>query len=291
MFQAIVKSPLEQGRYVPVFVGGMARSGTTLLSALMSTSSACNPFAPEHHGLGFLAQAISSLTLPDQFLFYRDREEQLRRHFNLFRDILDEGWAALGEPAILVLKHCSLTAVCELVCRFIPQSKFVAIMRNPLNMYSSVSRARRIVSGGRESPSDMETHVVQWIRRFNQSYKAVLTADKAGLSDRILAVNYEAICQGDTKALSQFLHVLDIDPSRLWKRARFDISNYKKDPMYSAGWGKPLNDSYREAPHEIAPQLVERIVEGTQSVRGEFIALASKTPVPTPNTIEPAEVD
>lgn len=280
--------PLERGLYVPVLIGGMPRSGTTSLSALISTSSLCNPFAPEPHYLGYLANALPNLFLPNQSCFYRDKEEQLRQHFRFFRTVLDEAWVTLGRPKILVVKHVLFTPVCGIIGQHLPQARFLAIMRDPRDVFASMLRTRvRHQPTAHIDRSDLEDYVVQWIIRFNKYYLAVLSAATNGFRGRLLAVDHESMCRGIIGPIGQFLGLSDIDPDKLWNRSVFDITQHDDDPMFSDGWGKPLHTgSSRSRGNELDEEVAHTVDRDTRVVRSMFLDLVSGSALKKTATLE-----
>ena len=265
----------SRGLYRPVFVLGMPRSGTTLLSALISTSSSCNPFTPEPHYLGHLCQTIANLYLPYQSCFYTDRESVIASHFDFFRSVVDGVWKSLGRPPILVLKHVFMTTVCHLIGRHFPEAQFVAIMRDPCQTFASLRES--LADDGPESKAHTELLVRQWLRRFNHYYSAVIRAANGELKGRVLAVDHELLCQGEFDSLSDFLRLRDIDPELLWKRFIVDIQDYKDDPLFSTGWGKPLHPSAVRPHSQLNDGIAEMISRDTRTVRGQFASLVRRS--------------
>jgi hypothetical protein len=266
---------LESGVYVPVLIGGMARSGTTLLSALISTSNSCNGFAPEPHYLGQLMYAITSMGLPHQECFSTDRHGQLREHFGLFRKGLDEAWRTMDRPSILVLKHVYFTPMCELIGHFLPQAKFLAIMRDPRDIFASLIRAKRKEFGVAFRDINVEKLIPQWVHRFNHYYGCVLRAAANEFRGRLLAIDHDSLCVGDIHRLSDFMELSDIDPRALWRRCIVDIHRYENDPLFSDGWGKPLDKEFAKSHRtDLSYEVAERIQQDTMRIRAEFLTLA-----------------
>jgi len=254
--------------YLPVFVGGAPRTGTTLLSALICTSESCNPFAPEFHYLGTLGMAlIQTLAIYDssQRLLLADRESLIRDHVAFMRSVMDASWEALGRPRVLVLKHCKLTPLFGMLGRHMPDARFVASFRDARDTIASMVRAyeRHVALGGPER----QKYVDGLISQFNGYYAALNAAAANDLGSRLLVVDHEQLAAGRVDALASFLGLQDIDSTRLWQRAVFDVRALQKDSMFSEHWGAPLT---REPIGQYARTLDEvmaaRVLRETLSV-------------------------
>lgn len=266
--------PRPTGAYTPVFIGGAARSGTTLLNALVSTSQSCNPFAPEFHYLATLGQSLASnLMIFDrsQRFFVRSREALIENHFRLMNAVVHEAWAALGQPEFLVIKHCKLTPMFALLAKHMPSARFLVSIRDARDVVASMLRASSKQRGRTQPISDDEIRLI--ITQFNTYYGAILSAAKGSLKGRLLIVQHEKLASGDYRTLESFLGLTDIDPQRLWKRSVFDIRRLEQDPMFSQHWGRPItNESVATYLDTLDDTTAERIFAETV---GTSVAIAS----------------
>lgn len=253
--------------YVPVFVGGAPRTGTTFLTALLCTSQSCNPFAPEFHYLASLAMAlIQNLSIfeSSQRHFVRSKQALIDSHFEFMRRVLDESWVSLGSPRYLVIKHCKLTPLFGMLARHIPAARFIVAIRDARDTIASNLRAYEKHHRMRGVP--VPEHVASLIAQFNGYYGALLSS-QSELQDRLLVVQHERLARGELAPLADFLELSDIDATQLWKRAVFDIRRLEHDSMFSAHWGQPVSaetiDTYRQT---LDAATAERIFRETLTV-------------------------
>jgi hypothetical protein len=265
--------------YTPVFIGGAPRSGTTMLSALVSTSESCNAFAPEFHYLGLIGQALlATLSTYDktQKPFFRDQATLLRNHFGFVRQVLDEAWLALGRPSRLVIKHCKLTPLFGLLARHIPDALFLVICRDPRDIVASRLRAEG--KRGRPITGPRDNRVEEYVAEFNAYYGSVFAAADSDLKGRFLALQLEEVSSGSLDALSSFLGLTDIAPERLWSRSVIDIREYRASHLFSRHWGEPLTSqaahTYRDV---LDAETADRIYWATKGVTTGFAALARES--------------
>ena len=253
---------------MPVFIGGAPRTGTTLLSALVSTSEKCNPFSPEYHCLGTIGQALPQLSLPSQNAFFRSKDTVLEACFQLVRRLLDEAWLCAGRPDYLVIKQCKLTPVFGMLARFLPNAKFLIIMRDARQAIESMLRAIEKHRNGTVPAYELTRLITQ----FNIYYKAVIREAPYDLKGRLLFVDFAQLAQGDTFSIGKFLKIYDIDLHRLWRRSTFDILDYSRDPMFSDLWGKPMSPEAGTRELSLDEATCDRIARETLDVSQCFKA-------------------
>ena len=93
--------------FMPIFIGGGWRSGTSVLHALVCTSPRTNQYISECHYFGLLFNAFIEAEKEFEFhnkLYFHDREQMLARHAEILRSELSRTWAYLAKPEILALR-------------------------------------------------------------------------------------------------------------------------------------------------------------------------------------------
>jgi len=257
-------SKIEPLAFRPIIVAGAPRTGTHFLHALICTSEAANPFAPEYHYLYFLLEAyLKSLKVFDaaKSAGFESAEAFANYHFGLMSAAMTQAWSHLGCPANLVMKHCHFTPVIQVMARHFETMKFVVIVRDARDSIASEVRAAR---KSNSNPTLLPMEMIEsLIARYNLFYSTLISS-AALLKQRLLTLSYENLARGDGIAqLKEFLTFEDIDPARLWHRATFDIGSYESFKVHSNLWGKPVSDKnvgrYRETlPDEVSSMIFER---------------------------------
>jgi hypothetical protein len=228
----------------------------------------CNPFAPEFHYLGLLAQALNALRIPNQALLLGNADVVRSTHFALFQTTLDEAWKTLGKPEYLVVKHCFLTPLFDVIAKQIPRALFITTIRDPRCVVASLLRS--ILRAHPDTTADkwLPTLVPEWINRYNTSYGAVVRGCLRADHRRFLNIDHRHLGTEIVGSLERFLNISDINPDALWSRAVFDIQTMNRDPLFSPGWGRALgchrNDTFGDV---LEPAVADRLLEKTAIVR------------------------
>ncbi len=246
-----------------MLVAGAPRSGTTLLSALLSTSPDCQPFRPEAHYLAEVVRAWASgradFEVSTQY-FCRDRAAFDDLHFDFVGRLLDEARATCGSPRLLVVKHCTLTPLLPALLRRLPRLRAVVIARDCAAL--AVSMRRAFGESALAPPA-----VDRLVRTYNAYYGAAVSAALAD-PDRCLLLRYESLVSGAGPDIAGALGIAPLRPDRLWDRADFDLPVLVRgDPLSSSLWGEPLTARrLEEDAGTLGPALAERIGRDTREV-------------------------
>lgn len=260
----------------PVFVGGLPRSGTTVLHALLCTSEATNVFTPEFHYLALVGHAFTqakAMFTRSQKAFFSSEEEFVNIHFEYMRHVVDAAWVALGRPRKLILKHPKLTPLFGQMAKHFPTARFVVVIRDARDVVASLIRAEARHQNAKRIGKEL---VDMQIAQFNGYYGAVIAAATGPLRGRVLGVELERLAGSTLADLREFLSLPDIDTEKLWQRSMFEISRLRHDPFYSAHWGQPLTDKISGTwTQTLDAETAERIFLETLGVRTTFLALTS----------------
>lgn len=208
--------------FVPVFVCGAPRSGTTLLLSLISTSRSANPFSAECDYFTSLVQPF--IVGRNRFdlhtnCYFASMEDFERYHANIMRDVLADMWCFLGRPAKLVLKDPGMTRYANIILKLLPESRMLISVREPKDVIAS----RVSIEMRRQGSADLGVIGADFIdticREYNAVHEYVLALDDVSLR-RVKIVRYEQLVEcKELSGLSNFIGVNDIDVEQLWKRS------------------------------------------------------------------------
>ena len=228
----------QKSRFIPMFIGGAWRSGTTVLHALVCTSPRSNDYIGECSHLMYLIEAYISANryfdIHGRF-YFRDRDEMRAIFAKMVNDELRRIWSYVGKPKILSLKSPALTKRFGLMGQMMPAAKFVAIVRDPCDVVASRLQVLRKqgVSGPTASLARAEC------QDYVEQYEALR---RANFGDRLCVVEYERLVAGDISALTKF-GLQDIDTNRLWKSNITNIKTMKRTPYTTSLYGHGFSRS------------------------------------------------
>lgn len=180
-----------------VFVGGMSRSGTTLLQGLICRRSDVSPVTEECSHLRFLIDAyVRSVQLYNHHLYdYFDSIDAFRAYFSQFTELYTDHLSErFGDCAAFVQKEPTMTAFFPELAEFFPDARFILICRDFRDVAAS-QKARLARSGA-------EFDLAAFTERYRDLLRR-LAARRAPLAGRALVVRYEALTTAPTKILAQ----------------------------------------------------------------------------------------
>jgi hypothetical protein len=220
--------------FQPVFVGGAARSGTTLLHALICTSRDVNPYVGECSYLTGLAWSLTSALQHFDIhtrYYFDDLAAFEAYHADLLSTVLHQHWRSLGSPRVLALKDPNLTMLFPSLARWFPQARFVVSTRDPRDVVAS-----RVKVQQRTAPGSNDRNFIDQVANDYNTVYGHLLASRAVFGDRLLMVSYEALVgRADVAEIGGFLGLSDLDASALWQRSRVDEKTYA-----GHAWNSPL---------------------------------------------------
>lgn len=233
-----VKSSKKICPFVPLFVGGAWRSGTTVLHALICTSPRSNDYIGECSHLMYLIEAYISANryfdIHGRFYFH-DREEMKAVFARMIDDELRRIWNHLGRPEILSLKSPALTKRFPLMSEMIPAAKYVVAVRDPCDVIASRLRVLRKEGETRSTGNLVRAECHEYV----EQYEALR---RGRLGDRLCVIEYERLVAGDASALTNF-GLRDIDIRRLWRSRITNIKKMKRTPYTTSLYGRSLSRS------------------------------------------------
>ena len=129
-----------------VFIGGCMRTGTTLLQSILCGDSATNPLIPEAQWLArllFLYKWSMGNFSTLQRHYFRDKDDCRDFHRRICLDFLDKTADRYGNPTTLVLKAPDLATTYKQLNEFVPDSKFLVMVRDPRDTIPSLLKLVR----------------------------------------------------------------------------------------------------------------------------------------------------
>ncbi len=240
-----------------VFVGGSARSGTTLLHSVLCSSPDTNPAVVEDTTMQHLVlsyeDAVGNLKRDMHFIF-GDQEGATRFHRGLIDLYLEQLRSAWPDARCLVIKHPRLTANFPTLAKLLPDARFVIVVRDPRAVISSLlTVSGRVLDESTpvSSPDDVMPHIA----RFKYHYASSLRHFLKHGSDRCKWVRYEDLVTRPldlARALGAFtgLDLSTYDPDRPWRGwddGMVDLEDRRSRPYFAELWGQPVATARIEA--------------------------------------------
>lgn len=262
------------------FVGGCAKSGTTLLNAILCSDPATNPRLPE---CDFLLNAVEAVAVARQSL-----QNQGTHYFSSERSLvafgrrwipawLDEVRAKYPEARHLVLKHPRLTTLFHYLALLMPEARFLVIARDPRDVAAAYYRVHDRMT---------ETGTVQGMFARNAAaigpfianhYAPVLAAGQQGLGARFMALRYEDLVTDSAPVLDRIrtftgLALADSRPDRAWQEKRPEgLNDDPNSPWHSELWGQPVTaDRIGTYTESLSPAEIETIERACARMMAAF---------------------
>jgi hypothetical protein len=212
-----------------ILVGGVARSGTTLLYGVLCSGRQTNPALFETHLVPALlrayAQTRQRFETVDGGQFFADLA-QLKAYFRrTIVDFLEPVRARYGAPPHLVVKSILLTPHCLVALDLLEDCRVVVSVRDPRDVIASqleIALKQGRLPPGRHAGADIRRLAAEVVR----AYQPCLSAGTA--RERLRIVRYEdlVLTPRDVVAgLAEWsgLDLSGFDPDRAWARSLRDF--------------------------------------------------------------------
>ncbi|MFX1695347.1 sulfotransferase family protein [Paraburkholderia sp. A1RO-1] len=221
--------PAEAGLpFLPVFVGGPPRSGTTILHAMICSSdktngyiNECSYFTAFMHPLQIGLNTFQAHTRH----YFDSREALIRNHAGILEAELGKIWERTGKPEILALKDPMLTPLFPLLGETLPYAKFVVSVRDPRATISS-----RIEVTQREQPgvAVTEQQIQAFCLEYVHMYGMIVNA-RPMLGERLCLVDYRDVAGGKAVAQLTAFGLGALDSQRIWAEPISNPREYTDD--------------------------------------------------------------
>lgn len=258
-----------------IFVGGSQRSGTSMLSRILSQGPETPPALAECAYLRVLVQAyqLGQLNFEGETSSYFESRETLQAyHSRLIRDFLEYVLQRYAPVMSLVLKEPHMTLLFPELYQLLPESKFVLIVRDPRDIVVSMLKVgERMAQQGKRSglfQRHMIPAMVNEIKRF-YAPSLVYRERDPGFRNACHYLKYEALVREpvqQVEALRRFtgLSLSEFDPQQPLQSAfRKDSEQSQRHSFWRTELSKqPISDQsvaqFQDSltPDEIA--LIER---------------------------------
>lgn len=254
------------------FVGGFARTGTTMLQSILCSTPASNPMIGEViHMRALLENYWRGKGMFDEHsCYYFDDLADLQRFCrHQIDEFLTRTAERFGNPEHLILKHPQLTPLFPLFHELHPDVRFVISLRSPFDTVASCLRARE-----KGAPEFRGATVAQVAQEFTGYYNGSLGYRNPSFESRSLYVKYEALVGAPKELATRIGGAIGLDLSGFDPAA--DASHSDRDftaatqqarPLHSALYGKGISAD-RVGAHDdiLTPADVEEIRQIGQGI-------------------------
>lgn len=230
--------------FIPVFVGGTPRSGTTMINALACSTDRANDQINECSYFRDLVKVYHHrkrvFDIHDHSYF--DTQEDFQNyHRAILKDMLMHSWEVCGKPEILVLKSPEMCEYFDTLHELFPQSKFIVVYRNPLDVMSS-----RLVVLKKLDVKPNFSHIREICTEYKWLYRAFLTYINTIPKENLIAINYDKFVKDkpELTALNEFMGVDDLSYDKMWKKDFVKDLGGSKTPWKADLYGKPVSASH-----------------------------------------------
>ncbi|MCU4138623.1 MAG: hypothetical protein MW689_000412 [Thermodesulfobacteria bacterium] len=236
------------------FIGGAARSGTTLLQAILCSDKTTNPLISEAAPFRFILETYDkNKRLYEKFPgMYFDNIDELNNFYSqllqLFLEYLRNKYSCKN----LVLKEPQLTKYFPLISILLDNAKFLCMIRDPRATIASM------IIWGEKMRLRGEKHFFQNrnMDELTYFYKSFYTPlfkyekEEPSFKKRILYIKYEDLVLNPQETISKIkqftgLSLSEFDPKKEWKKTKIDFQD-KNLPICDAItelYGKPISTS------------------------------------------------
>ena len=250
-----------------VIIIGAPRSGTTLLSGLITGNDRCVPNIPECTYITQIMKHyydIVNYSDKARFSIYaRDNETLLcvyKKHVENMLGIVLSQFNNVSYDS-LVLKDPELSLYADLIPLFFQNSKIIYIVRDPRAIIASmikvfIKKDSSLVDKNGDCSSDLLIQVTNDI--FNYFY--VIHESRAYKDGLIHTVGYENVVESDDNTLVELEKYLEYKLSRkAFERNAFEFD--KKDPTFSTNYGVDIVKHTSDFRDSLRPSYIGKIEE------------------------------
>jgi len=254
------------------FVGGINRSGTTLLQSILCSDSKTNPLIHEVSYFRSIVDAYTTgkIKFNEHGKYYFDSIEEMRAFTaGWAKDFLEHTRKKYPTSSHLVLKHPPLTpkfpAIFELLNTTGIDVRFFIIIRDPRDVAASLVQVgerlrKKGDPEGKTLPRDMNTLA----KYFIQTYMPALTGSSPAYQQRVTVIRYEDLVSTPLEVIEAIrkasgLALDGINVHSDWAHDQLDYNDLRttQNAWLSDLWGKGISKakvgSYKQilSPEEI----------------------------------------
>ncbi len=235
-----------------LFVGGGARTGTTLMQILLCQAEVTSPMAPEAHFLrSFLsayrmARGGAAHQIPQ---FFDDAEAFRRFHAGILERYLQHVHTRFPGASCLVLKDPEMTRAFPELFELSPESRFICMIRDPRDVIVSLinvgkkmqAQGRRDLLAQAAQARDMD-HLCRYFKAF---YDPILQMRQPAFWAQTLFVRYEDLVRHPDTVVRDVARFtgLTLPLKTVYDTGTVDFAKRAESPWLSHLYGKGISAS------------------------------------------------
>lgn len=231
-----------------VFVGGAARSGTTMINSLLCSSQKTNAQIKECSYIQELMAVYfrrKNIFHAHDEHYFNDEKELFEFHKSMIKDLLLKTWERVGKPEILVLKSPGMVLFFQDLYNFFPDAKFVITYRNPFDVV--LSRMEVMKKAGLQKITS--EHIKNISKEFKEIYEIVIYYLNAVDRSRFLLIDYDRFVSEKPALdfINEFIGVDDIRYEKLWSKQKdsfVEKTETESNPWRAELAGKSVSDEH-----------------------------------------------
>lgn len=228
------------------FIGGFARTGTTLMEALLCGDPRVNPLMAEITYVEYLMvpyEAFAQGWKENYKGLFKDREQFQDFHKSLLEKFFDH-LKEMHQCERLVMKRPFLTRWFPLFATWWPEAQFIIMVRDPRDVAGSLKRIKK-KHEKRSLKEQAQYHfldqsLTDMVYAYVNSIKLCTDMAKQ-FGKRFHFVKYEELVTRPEAAMKYIGKALDLElglDEEEWLEQGWSPTN----PFHSTGWGKPITD-------------------------------------------------
>jgi hypothetical protein len=259
------------------FLVGGRRTGSTLLHNLLCGSPDAHRYVGEFQ---FLTRILDAFRWGhDNYdrlvrFYFRDRDHLDDLQRETIRNLISEAVTTLAPLRCAILKNPELSAHVLMLAKALPESPFVATIRDPRDQVASEQAviAKQLKMGLRTgvipSARDLAIHF--------RSYYDPLWKLQAAQPERVIFVKYEDLVLSPTPTIADICSFLEIrpdgiDPTREWDFGDVKEAAMKARPSWTPLFGQPLSrERIGVWSSQLTSEEIRQIDEETAFIRNKF---------------------
>ncbi|PPT06761.1 hypothetical protein CKA32_005188 [Geitlerinema sp. FC II] len=232
------------------FIGGAARTGTTVLNGILCNAPNTNPFIAEANYFAYVLSTYSRgkyLWKVEGDTYFDDLQDYAEFSRPWVTAFLDKTARRYGNAKHLVLKSPELTKYFPDLFELVSEAKFLMLLRDPRDAIASLLQVGDKLKNKGENPTlvrMLETSDMAGLAQFyNAYYRPCQRCRDTEFWNRTRYVQYEGLVRHPQAAIAQLeaftgLSLKDFDPDRTWNRSRLDFDRLPE--RYRPWWSTPL---------------------------------------------------
>ena len=242
-----------------IFIGGAARTGTTLLQSILCSDPSTNPLISEAVPIRYLLDAYKK-TINNYHAFpkmyFDDLQDITSIYSNSIEMILNE-LRKKYECNVLVLKEPALTKYFPDLFNVVENVRFFSMIRDPRSTIASMVRWGEKMKQRHKKHFFQDKDMRRLSKYYLDFYVPLFKNNDANFIENIKYLRYEDLVMYPDNILEVIrnfsgLELHDYDPNEKWTRTKLDFED-KSSPMHDAVtelYGEPISssrvDTYRD---------------------------------------------